>query len=219
VARRLSDDRQIRPIESEAATVLELRRRYASGEWSYKDLARWANREPSHAGRDGKPWTKQSIADVILNPIRDGQVIWHPGEPDEELRSGEHASFRIRPPELTAQLAQVRKERSSLARPSRKHRVYPYTGALVCAGCGVRLTGAPNCRGRRRMVHPTNGCPERSVRVLQIWDREIEQKIIARISLPATWRAQVTAYLRREQPADDTAARRARLERELERIR
>jgi len=213
------DQRTIRPVPSEAATVLKLSQMYASGAWSLKDLAAWVNSQPAHPTRDGLPWNKQRLSDVLFNPVHDGLVVWHPGEEDEESKPGEHAEHRIRPPHLTAELARVRKDRTSSARPSSARRVYTYSGILACVTCGSKLWGSTNKQGAPRMTHPTNGCPDPSFHVLRKWDVEVEAKIASAISLPVTWRAQVMAQLRTSDRPADTAERRGKIERELERIR
>jgi hypothetical protein len=69
------------------------------------------------------------------------------------------------------------------------------------------------------MTHPTNGCPDSSYHVLRRWDVEVEAQVASVISLPATWRAQVMAHLRKSDRPADTAERRGKIERELEKIR
>jgi DNA invertase Pin-like site-specific DNA recombinase len=213
------DQRTIRPVPDEAATVLAFSQMYASGAWSLKDLAAWANGQPAHPTRDGLPWNKQRLSDVLFNPVHDGLVVWHPGEEDEESKPGEHAEHRIRPPHLTAELARVRRDRATTARPSRAHRVYTYSGLLECVTCGSKLWGSTTTKGGRRMTHPVVKCADPSYHVVSKWDAEVEEKVIGAVMLPPTWRTRVMGLMQRTTGDADLSSRRSKLEKELEKIR
>src|SRR3954451_11668700 len=107
-----------------------------------------------------------------------------------------------------------RSEQRSVVR-SRKHRVYPYTGLMVCSGCGASLSGTPNRHGTPRMVHPSSNCPDKSYHSLKTWDQQIDETIVADVALLATWRVQVNALLRQGQEEDQSKQQRTKLEQGL----
>ena len=148
-------------------------------------------------------------------------TAWSSGTRARRTRSRNPASTRApdRPATLTAELARVRRDRATIARPSRKHRVYPYTGLMVCSRSGARVAGTPNRHGTPRMIHPSSDCPDKSYHSLRIWDRTNPRDHRREHRAACTWRAQVNAFLRRGQAEDQAKHQRAKLERELERIR
>ena len=149
---------------------------------------------------------------MLFNPVHDGLVVRHPGEEDEESKPGEHAAHRIRPPHLTAELARVRRDRATTARPSRAHRVYTYSGLLACVTCGSKLWGSTTAKGGRRMTHPVVKCADPSYHVVSKWDAEVEEKVVAAIALPPTWRARVMGLMQRTTGDADLSSRRSKLE-------
>jgi DNA invertase Pin-like site-specific DNA recombinase len=67
--------------------LLELLRCYASGQYSYQNLADHLNVQ-GFRNRIGEPFTSGSIEHVLSNRFYEGKVVYHPGKFDEEVRDG-----------------------------------------------------------------------------------------------------------------------------------
>ena len=69
------------------------------------------------------------------------------------------------------------------------------------------------------MTHPVVKCADPSYHVVSKWDAEVEEKVVAAIALPPTWRARVMGLMQRTTGETDLSSRRSKLEKELEKIR
>lgn len=59
----------------------------SSGQHSYQSLADYLNTQGFRTRR-GHPFTKGSVEHVLENRFYTGEVVYHPGKADEEVREG-----------------------------------------------------------------------------------------------------------------------------------
>ena len=62
------------------------------------------------------------------------------------------------------------------------------------------------------MTHPFVKCADPSYHVVSKWDAEVEEKVVAAIALPPTWRARVIGLMRRTTGDAELSSRRSKLE-------
>jgi site-specific DNA recombinase len=66
-------------VEEEAEAVRGLFERYATGRYSYIDLAEWINEAGYHT-RSGRSFSKDTISEMLRNPFYKGKVVYKRGE-------------------------------------------------------------------------------------------------------------------------------------------
>lgn len=116
--------------------LLELLKCYASGGYSYLTLADHLN-SLGFRNREGQPFTRGSIEQVLENRFYIGKTVYHPGKPDEEVRDGSHeVSNEVK--ELWLRCQGVKRERAKPWTHGQRHRarVYLFSGVLTCDACG-----------------------------------------------------------------------------------
>lgn len=139
---------------------------YASRKHSFRSLAEELNTQ-GHRTSHGKPSTESSISNILNNRFYQDEVVYHGGRSDEEEFPGAHdVPEEIK--ELWFRSQEVRIARNAPGQsspPSRRQRVYPLTGPLVCDGCGRPFHGIGNHNRRSislRMAHSCHRCDPRS---------------------------------------------------------
>ncbi len=181
---------------------------YASGKHSFRSLSQELNSQ-GHRTSDGKPFTESSISTILNNRFYQGDVVYHRGQPDEDVIPGAHVvPEEIR--ELWAECQGVRRDRNAPGRtspPSRQQRVYPLTGVLICDGCGQSFHGI-SCHQKGsvslRMTHSWHRCEMRpqSVPAPQV-EQEFAERVLGCITLDQGWRSAVLNAMTKEGPQPD----------------
>ncbi len=140
------ETRRVELQPDEAATVRQVFEEYASGTRSYAELADWLN-AAGHRGHRGKPFTKETVRDVLVNSTYAGYVSPRRAPLDPAAR-GNHEPIVSR--ELFERVQAVRARRNGKkhgTRPSRHN--YVLTGTAVCDRCGTSLYGSRGGNGNR----------------------------------------------------------------------
>jgi hypothetical protein len=108
--------------------------------------------------------------------------------------------------------------------PSRQHRVYPLSGALLCDGCGRPFHGITNRSEKGtllpRMSHSWHRCAIRpcSVKAEQV-EEEFATRVLACVRLDDGWRDAVLRVLANEGPEPDHTLELKRVEAALANLR
>jgi site-specific DNA recombinase len=184
-----------------------------------REIARLLNaRGYRSAGNRGTvPLTKDTVRSILTNrfyvgEIRDGSGGWMAAAHDPLI-----------PVELweRAQAARERNRKAKLG-VAASRRVGSLSGVARCVGCGGRVHVRESLRGRQRVEcygrAQGNDCHEPSA-YLDLLEGQI-QIYLAGFTIPADYQESILAYYEGMQRAyDDGAARRARLEARLERLK
>ncbi|MBI2859463.1 MAG: recombinase family protein, partial [Chloroflexi bacterium] len=150
------------PDPKSMPVLLELLRCYATGRYSYQTLAGHLNARGCRT-RNGRPFTIGSIAEVLENRFYDGKVVWHPGEPDEEVWDGLHeVPTEVRELWRKCQAVNRTRSRQKEGRPRHPDRPYIFSKVALCAGCGLPYGAQPVYRDNgqvvRRLYHKRPFC-------------------------------------------------------------
>ncbi len=182
---------------------------FSSGEHSFRTLAQELNSK-GYRTSDGKPFTESSISTILNNRYYEGLVVYHRGQPDEEVIPGVHeVPEEVR--ELWSRCQDVRRDRKAPRRcrpPSREQRVYPLSGVLTCDGCGQSFHGiGTHKKGdsiSMRMAHSWHRCEMRPQSVSSlIVEREFAERVIGCIKLDEGWHSAVLRAMSKEGPEPD----------------
>ena len=133
-------------VPEEAEIVRLVFERYATGRYSYRELADWINAQ-GYRGRRGRPLSKESVYEWLSNGVFAGYVGPRRGPIDPAAR-GHHDPIIERA--LWDRVQAVRAKRSSRrhgTRPS-KH-TYVLSGTAVCQRCGAKIYGSLGGNGNR----------------------------------------------------------------------
>ncbi|MBI4311717.1 MAG: recombinase family protein [Chloroflexi bacterium] len=174
------------PDPDTTPALLALLRGYASGQHSYRTLADWLNAQ-GYRNREGEPFSTGSVEHVLSNRFYAGKAVYHPGEPDEEVRGGAHeVPAEVKELWLRCQEIKAQQRRTRVGAPRRRPRAYPFSRLAFCAGCGGRFTGKP--------ARTTQG--DESLRLVVPHARCDLQPHSVRVDyLEAQWREGVLPYL------------------------
>ncbi len=182
---------------------------FSSGEHSFRTLAQELNSK-GYRTSDGKPFTESSISTILNNRYYEGLVVYHRGQPDEEVIPGVHeVPEEIK--EFWSRCQDVRQNRKAPRRcrpPSREQRVYPLSGVLTCDGCGQSFHGiGTHKKGdsiSMRMAHSWHRCEMRPQSVSSlIVEREFAERVIGCIKLDEGWHSAVLRAMSKEGPEPD----------------
>lgn len=186
------------PVRAEAQAVREAFTRYGDGRASFAEIAEGINalgfktrnkRKSTAYGLTGpRPFTKDSVRDMISNPFYAGRVRYR-----GETRDGKHEAIVSR--ELWEQCAAIRLSRSQRPRSwSAKFRPYLLKGLARCADCGERLWASTAKgvayyaeRSKARGIDCASGGG--SIRV-DVLDGNADA-MIRDLSLPRTWQRHI----------------------------
>ena len=69
--------------------LIDVLKRYASGKHSFRSLAQGLNSKGFRT-TDGRPFTESSISTIFHNRFYNGEVVYHRGQPTEEVFPGVH---------------------------------------------------------------------------------------------------------------------------------
>ena len=122
----------------EAPVVRDIYERYASGTETYGTIAVRLN-DRGLRGRRGKPWTKDTVREVLSNATYAGYLTRKRGR----LEGAERGKFEaLVTDDLWNRVRSVRERRTVSqhgARPTKRH--YLLSGVVVCLRCGGRMNG------------------------------------------------------------------------------
>jgi DNA invertase Pin-like site-specific DNA recombinase len=212
-------------VKKEAAAVLKMYKRYATGKHSYDDVAQWIS-DAGYRTRSGRRFSKDTVADILRNPFYRGYVAYRAGSRNQdaaEVFPGKHEA--IVTSDLWEKCRQVREQRRGAPRTYQpKYRVYLLNGIATCDVCGrkLRAQGAASGLYYREMSSHRGfmDCPfgRTGVRT-NVVDGQIGA-IFRRLQLPENWRARLAKLV--EEGDDDQQTlerRRARLVAERRRVK
>ena len=162
----------------------------------------------------------------VGNRFYTGLVVWHPGLPDEEVRSGAHEV----PEDIRVlwERCQVVRRRNTSRSPHgvRKHRAYPLTGGLaICDVCETDYYGQGHKERdgsfTRRLHHNRDtrcSARPRSQRA-GLLEKQLADGVLADFRLPDGWKALVLKALRGESVEGELRSDEERLTRALGALR
>lgn len=212
-------------VKKEAAAVVKMYERYATGKHSYDDAAQWIS-DAGYRTRSGRRFSKDTVADILRNPFYRGYVVYRAGSRNQdagEIYPGKHEA--IVTPELWEKCRQVREQRRGAPRTYQpKYRVYLLNGIATCDVCGRRLRAQGAASGLYYREMSTHrgfvDCPfgRTGVRT-SIVDEQVGA-IFRRLQLPEDWQARLAKLV--EEGEDDQQVlerRHARLVAERRRLK
>ena len=183
----------------EAGAVEQAFELYATGRYTYAQVASWLNStpyRPREHRRDRRDrdytWALYTVRDMLRNRFYLGQVVYK-----GEHYPGNHKA--IIPQELFDRVQLVRKEHFTGPWTfTPRHRTYLLGGLVHCAGCGTKLW-AQHQSGRdyyreetRRRGLPQ--CPGKKIVRGDVIEEQVE-KIVTSLKLPSSWRELVVQQL------------------------
>ncbi|MBC7252011.1 MAG: recombinase family protein, partial [Anaerolineae bacterium] len=211
-------------VEEEARAVRELFQRYATGRYSTKEIAAWLN-DAGFRTRSGRPFSKDTVADMLRNPFYKGFVVYRQGSRDQtagELFPGKHEPLVS--PQLWDMCRRIRQQRRGAPRTYQpKYRVYLLNGIATCAVCGrkLRAQGAKAGSYYREMSRDRGftDCPAASSGVrAEVIERQVGA-IFRRLRLPHDWQSRLEELLAQDDDRPTLESRRARLIAERRRLK
>jgi len=234
--------RILHPIESEAVRLmLEW---YASGDYSYDDIAHGLNAEifvlPDGdevrfrtKGVPGRfppgPFTKDAVRDIIQNPIYAGYVTYAGSDNDGNKRRKPVEIFEGKHPpivdyDLWRRVQRVRRNRyhRSHSRNSKSH-TYPLSRLVFCADAHMPMRGISSGGGKYR-YYADKLCRQKLDE--EHWHQpnvsapEVEgqvQDLVTQMRLPERWRGQILAYLHYDEGMAEVAYERQVIRQRLRR--
>lgn len=224
---RLSQDPDQPPlvVPEEAALVRQLFERYATGQYSYQELAEWLSRDAGLKTRAGHNFSKDTLADMLRNPFYKGVILYRQGlhgQAGGEFFPGKHEP--IVTPDLWERCRQVREQRHAAPRTYQpKYRVYLLNGLVTCDCCGRKLRAQGAATGDYyREVSAERGftdCPVagRGTPIVPL-DEQVGA-IFRALRLPPDWQRELQALLADDSQQETLANRRARLVAERQRLK
>ena len=183
---------------------------YSSANHSYRSLAQELNSRGFRTS-DGRPFTKSSISTILDNRFYNGEVVYHRGQPDEEVFPGAHeVPEEIK--ELWTRCQEERRDKNTKGRfspPARQQRIYPLTVVLKCDECGEPYHGEGHHQKGNislRMMHSIRRCDMRpySVPASKV-EQEFAERVLGCIKLDDGWRSAVLRAMSNEGPEPDSS--------------
>lgn len=212
-------------VEEEAEIVREVFQRYATGQYSYLEIADWISRDAGHKTHSGRNFSKDTIADMLRNPFYMGKVWYRRGERSQdagEMFPGKQEAIITE--EVWELCRRIREKKLSSPRTYQPaYRVYLLNGLVTCDICNRKLRAQTTSTGSYyREVSKWRGftdCPHsgKGVRIDSI-DQQIEA-IIRQVELPPGWQEDILAELEEGDDMDVLKNRRHRLIAERRRLK
>jgi len=209
-------------VEKEVAAVRLAFEKYATGQFSHQDIASLLNSE-GHRTRAGRGFSKDTVAEMLLNPFYMGVVAYKVNHGKaEETFPGMHEP--IISAELWERCQSVRASRHSASRAAqRPYRVYLLSNVARCDVCGRKLRSQfTNSHQYYREMSYERGycdCPHQSIGIrTDPVDQQIHA-IVSAIQLPADWQQELVERLIDDEEIAQLERRRASLEAEGRRLR
>ncbi len=211
-------------VPEEAPVVRLLFERYATGRYSYQDLADLLNAQ-GHQTRAGLNFSKDTIADMLRNPFYMGQVVYKQRQRAQgagDIQPGQHPA--LIEPALWEACHQMRARHLSASRPFQPQvRPYMLGQILQCHACGRRLRAQNTTSGRyyREMSNARgfHDCPyaQKGVRVEGLHQQM--STIVNQLQLPEDWQADLADLLGDDETLSDLQLQRERLAGERRRLK
>ncbi|MCX7854740.1 MAG: recombinase family protein [Anaerolineae bacterium] len=211
---RRGEDGVGEPDPETAWAVREAYERYATGNYTDREIARWLN-EQGFRTRRGRLWTKDGVREMLQNEFYKGMVKYK-----GTLYPGKHRAI------VSAELwERVQGVREAHGRAPRAYaptvRVYLLSGLGRCAHCGRTLRAQGGRYAYYREVSVERGyagCPVagKSIRV-----EEAEEQLgwlMRGFRLPEEWQEEIRAELEDEERREAVEAERRRLAEKLRRV-
>ena len=211
-------------VPEEAAAVRLIFERYATGHYSYQDLADLLNAQGFRTHSDTH-FSKDTIADMLRNPFYMGMVVYKQKQRAQdagEVYAGQHEAL------ISAGLweacHQVRARHHSASRPFQPQ-VRPYLlGQLIhCHACGRRLRAQKTPSGRyyREMsgARGFDDCPYARIGTRADPLHQQMSAIVNRLQLPEDWQTEMLELVGEDEEVDALQERRERLEAERRRLK
>jgi len=211
-------------VEEEAETVRLIFERYATGRYSYQDIADLINAQgaTTHAGLR---FSKDTIADMLRNPFYMGKVVYKQRQRAQgvgDIYEGNHVA--LIEPGLWEACRKMRARHRNLSRPFQPNvRAYMLGQIIQCHVCNRRLR-AQYTSGWRYYREMSNArgfddCPyaQRGVRVDGLHQQM--SVIVNQVHLPAEWQTEVGELLENSEEVSLFEAQRERLEAERRRLK
>ena len=211
------------PKSGSLEALLTLLRCYAAGQFSYQTLADHLNAQ-GYSNREGEPFTKGSVEHVLANRFYEGKAIFHPGEPDEEIKDGTH-EVPAEVKELWLKCQEVKRQRVRPGQYSSKRevRIYPFTGVLVCDICGKPYHGEAVKRPSGlylRMFHYQCSCEVRPHSFsADLFAKGFGGRVLRYVCIDEGWRNAILAALAKDTPQADTSAKLRHIESAIANLR
>lgn len=214
--------------ETGARTVRAIVEQYLTGRFSVGGLTAWLNAQVDGEGqalyrtRRGRRFTKGSVEEILRNRVYRGEVVWHPGTPEEEWREGRHEALITA--EEWEQIAALRARATRRRGASRgTRRVYPLSGPACCSRCGASYHGDTSGNHQQRRLRHSEGidCPAKKSFAAAALEAQFATLLTERFRLPRGWERKVAQVVAApvETPAADNSAEQARLEAALANLR
>ncbi len=204
-----------------------LLRDYATGRFSYRDVANRINAQ-GYRTRNRRAFTEASIRDVLGNRFYEGKVVYHQGLPDELVTDGIHELPReVKDLWLKCQEIKERRRNSAAGHPRGPSRHFPLTRVLSCHRCGNPYHGEAVRNGNQvdlRLSHHRRG-PDRHCSIkprsqsVPALVEQMGQRVMPYIKLDSTWKTGVLAVLRAREPQRQNQGQPERLQQALENLR
>ncbi|MBC7226999.1 MAG: recombinase family protein [Thermoflexales bacterium] len=202
------------PDPETAWAVREAYERYASGQYTDREIAEWLN-EQGFRTRRGRLWTKESVREMLQNEFYKGMVKYR-----GSLYPGKHEG--IVPEELWERVQAVRGAHARAPRVyERRERVYLLSGLGRCAHCGRTLRAQGGRYAYYREVSVERGYRDCPMAGKSIRQEEAEEQLgwlMKGFRLPEDWREEIRAVLEDEDWRAVVEGERKRLLERLQRL-
>jgi len=210
-------------VPDEAKVMRFAFEKYATGHYSHLALMQLLF-DTGYRNRNGKPFPKDTLADMLSNPFYMGKIVYRGDHGKiEEVFDGLHEP--IVSEELWERCQRVRASRRSASRAVQKpYRVYLLSNLAYCDICGRKLRSQASQKGPqyyREMSYERGytDCPHHSLGVrTEIVDKQIHA-IVNAIELPADWQQELTAQLGDDEEVVQLQRQRQSLEAERRRLK
>ena len=230
------------PVEREAVRLMF--EWYASGDYSYNDIAHRLN-EDIFTLPDGDevrfrtkgvpnrhppgPFTKDAVRDIIQNPIYAGYVTYAGSDKNGERRRKPVELFDGKHPALVsydlwrrAQRVRNNRYRRSHSRTS-KARTYPLSRLIFCADAHMPMRGISSGGGKYRYYSDKlcrQKLPKSHRHQPNVSAPEVEEQVqdlITRMRIPQAWRDQILAYVHYDEGMAELAYERQAIQQHMQR--
>ena len=203
-----------------APMVIEGFRRYATGQYSFLDLARWAN-AAGYKNRNGESFTRWSWQVILKNVSYTGYIGF---KRKSEPNKYELVRAQFEPLVDLALFKEVQerlKGRTTCHGRPAQHRTYILRGIARCADCSRTLTGEARSGGRR-LYYRDPGARDSDCQGWLVPAEPVEQQLatgLKRLRLSSEAVARVLAVLRRRWAQNDVEVLRRNVEQAMVRTR